>query len=273
MISNNKVIFAVSNQKGGVGKTTTVLNLGVYLAKKGKKVLIVDIDPQANLTSGMGFNLVEQSQFNTIYDVLVNKASVENVIKETRVNNLHLIPSSIELAGAEIEIVNAMSRETLLKKALDSVRTKYDFILIDCPPSLGLLTINGHVAANKVLIPVQAEYFALEGLGQLVNTIKLVKSNLNNELDIGGVVLTMFDTRTNLSKDVATELQNFFGDKLFDTLVPRNIRLSEAPSHGLSIFEYDQNSSGAKAYERLAEELLHKFESNNKLTRPNLGQK
>ncbi|MDQ6985908.1 MAG: AAA family ATPase [Candidatus Dojkabacteria bacterium] len=257
------MILSISNQKGGVGKTTTTLNLAVFLANKGKKVLIVDIDPQANLTSGIGFtrDRDKDTKYKTTYDLLINKVDPNSIIKPTRVEHLDILPSGIELAGAEVEMVNSMSRETILKRALDIIKDDYDYILIDCPPSLGLITINGHVASDKVLIPVQAEYFALEGLGQLINTIKLVKENLNSQLDIGGVVLTMFDTRTNLSKDIAAELQNFFGEKLFDTIVPRNIRLSEAPSHGLSIFEYDPESTGAKAYERLTEEIIKRFES------------
>ena len=265
------ITFAISNQKGGVGKTTTTLNLAVFLALEGKKVLIVDIDPQANLTSGVGIKKEKDEKVKSMYDILINKVDPKLVIQPTRVETLHIIPSGIELAGAEIELVNKISRESILKNALKSIEDEYDYIIIDCPPSLGLLTINSHVAANKIIIPVQAEYFALEGLGQLINTIKLVKETLNSELDIGGVILTMFDTRTNLSKDIALELKNFFGEKLFDTLVPRNIRLSEAPSHGLSIHEYDPESTGAKAYKRLTEELIDRFEEKpEKLKRPNI---
>lgn len=263
----------MTNQKGGVGKTTTVLNLGVYLSKKGNKVLVVDIDPQSNLTSGLGIQVDKENNEKSVYDILVNQVPTTEVIKSTRIYGLDILPSTIELAGAEVEMVNAMSRETILRKALEPVKDKYDYIIIDCPPSLGLLTINAHVAADRIFIPVQAEYFALEGLGQLVNTIKLVKGNLNNELEIGGVIITMFDSRTNLSKDVALELQKFFGDKLFDTLIPRNIRLSEAPSHGLSIEEYDATSNGAKAYERLTNEILERFSKKNAgLERPRLGK-
>ena len=261
------MIIAVTNQKGGVGKTTSVLNIGVFLAKKGKKVLLVDIDPQANLTSGLGIERDRENDgFISIYDVLVNQEEVKSSIKKSRVENLSVIPSSIELAGAEVEMVNAMSRESVLKKALDQVKDEFDYIIIDCPPSLGLLTINSQVAADLVVIPVQAEYYALEGLGQLMNTIKLVKSNLNPNLDIGGVVLTMFDSRTNLSKDIALELKNHFDDKLFETLVPRNIKLSEAPSHGLAIVEYEPESSGAQAYDRLTQEIIDRFEKNNSKT-------
>lgn len=268
------MILAITNQKGGVGKTTTVLNTGVYLASKGKKVLLVDIDPQSNLTSGLGMKSSvtdENGQPNakTIYDVLVNKESVSKVILQTRIENLHIVPSVIELAGAEVELVSSMSRENILKKALEPVAKDYDFVLIDCPPSLGLLTINGLVAANNVIIPVQSEYFALEGLGQLINTIRLIRTNLNSTMDIGGVVLTMYDPRTNLSKDVTKEIKEHFGTKVFDSVIPRNVKLSEAPSHGLSIFEYEPSSTGGLAYEKLAEEIIRRFDRNT-LVRPNL---
>ncbi|GAB4283832.1 MAG: AAA family ATPase [Candidatus Dojkabacteria bacterium] len=254
------MIISFSNQKGGVGKTTSVLNVGVFLAEKGKKVLLVDMDPQANLTSGLGMRKErEQEDYLSIYDILINNEEVEGVIRKTRIQNLDLIPSVIELAGAEIEMVNVISRETILKRALEKINSKFDFILIDCPPSLGLLTINSHVASDKIIIPVQAEFYALEGLGQLINTIKMIRDNLNNKLEIGGVILTMFDSRTNLAKDIAFELKKFFEDKLFDTVVPRNVKLSEAPSHGLSVKEYEPDSTGAKAYERLTEEILKRF--------------
>lgn len=269
------MIFAVTNQKGGVGKTTTVLNLGVFLAIKGKKVLLIDIDPQSNLSSGLGIahqpndiDELNNKSYKTIYDLLVNKESVANVLKETRIENLHIIPSGIELAGAEVELVGALSRENILKKALEPVKGEYDYILIDCPPSLGLLTINSLVSADKVLIPVQSEYFALEGLGQLVNTITLIKGSLNPSMDIGGVILTMFDNRTNLSKDVATEIEKYFNTKLFKSVIPRNIRLSEAPSHGLSIYEYARASAGGLAYENLTDEIIARFDVAMK--RPNL---
>jgi len=265
------MILAVTNQKGGVGKTTTVMNIGAFLAKKNQKVLLVDLDPQANLTSG----LVDQENHpnkNTIYDFLVNKTAIESIVRTTRLENLKLIPSGIELAGAEVEMVNALSRENILKRGLDIIKDDFDFILIDCPPSLGLLTVNGLVAAEKVLIPVQSEYYALEGLGQLVNTIKMIKNTLNPNLDIGGVILTMFDSRTNLSKDVATELKSFFEDKLFSSVIPRSIRLSEAPSRSMTVSEYAPDSAGAVAYENLANEVISRFNGIGTMLRPNLGK-
>jgi len=257
------MVFAISNQKGGVGKTTTAINLGVYLAKLGKKTLLIDMDPQANLTSGLGFGKTLQNGQSkitkNIYQLMTGEAEIESVFITTATANLSLVPSGIELAGAEVELVNQLSRETILKAAIKNFRKEFEFVIIDCPPSLGILTINSLVAADKVLIPVQCEYFALEGLSQLLNTIKLVKTRLNSQLDIGGVVLTMYDTRTNLAKQVATEVQKFFADKVFKTIVPRNVRLSEAPSHGQSISEYDPSSNGAFAYEELAKEVIKKY--------------
>lgn len=262
------MIITVMNQKGGVGKTTTVINLGVYLAQKGHKILLVDLDPQANLTSGLGVNVHKEgnnditgreAKQKTIYDMLVNDEAAEAIICPTATDNLSVLPSGIELSGAEVEMVSMLSRENILKNALGKINDQYDLILIDCPPSLGILTINALTAANKVLVPIQCEYFALEGLGQLMNTIKIVKGSLNPNLEIGGVVLTMFDNRTNLSRDVATEVKAFFNETVFKTIVPRNIRLSEAPSHGLSIQEYDSSSAGAKAYSSLAEEVAARF--------------
>lgn len=270
------MILAVTNQKGGVGKTTTVLNLGVYLAVKKQKVLLIDIDPQSNLTSGLGVKSdieerekLSNESLKNIYDVLVNKEPAENAVLHTRIDGLDIIPCSIELAGAEVELVGSLSRESILKKAIEKVSHNYDFVLIDCPPSLGLLTINGLVAAHNVLIPVQSEYYALEGLGQLINTVTLIKNNLNSGMDVGGVILTMYDTRTNLSKDVTRETQNFFGEKVFNSVIPRNIKLSEAPSHGLSIYEYAPTSAGGVAYEELAGEVIRRFKK-DPLVRPKL---
>ncbi|MCA9385999.1 ParA family protein [Candidatus Dojkabacteria bacterium] len=257
------MIVAFANQKGGVGKTTTTLNLGSYLAALGKKTCLIDLDPQANLTSGLGYSaqsLTENDSLaGSVYDLLTSQKEFNEVLFQTRSDNLTLIPSSIDLAGAEIELVNMVSRETILRDALEKAHHVFDFVLIDCPPSLGLLTINALTAADRVCIPVQTEYFALEGLGQLLNTVKLVKSKLNSNLKIGGVIMTMFDARTNLAKDVISEVHKVFGDRVFETIIPRNIRLSEAPSHGKSIVEYDSNSSGADAYKKLAEEFITSF--------------
>ncbi len=253
------MILAISNQKGGVGKTTSVLNIGVYLAAKGFNVLLIDSDPQANLTSGIGVRDREDKNFKSIYDVLINQEDASNAVKITRIQNLDILPSAIELAAAELEMVNRISRENTLKRAIKKIVSRYDFVLIDCPPSLGLLTVNSLVAADAVLIPVQAEYYALEGLGQLINTIKMIRSSLNPNLEIGGAILTMYDNRTNLSKDIALELKNFFKSNLFDTLIPRNVKLSEAPSHGMSIMEYEKESTGALAYDRLTDEIIKRF--------------
>lgn len=247
-------MIAVANQKGGVGKTTTAVNLGAWLARLGKRVLLVDGDPQGNSTSGVGINKKELEA--SLYDALIDGKPIEAVVLPTCVEGLEVVPANIDLAGAEIELVPEMARETKLKRALAPVVERYDYILIDCPPSLGLLTINALVAAESVLIPIQCEYYALEGLSLLLDTINLVRANLNPGLRLEGVVLTMFDGRTNLSIQVAEEVKRHFRDKVFRSVVPRNVRLSEAPSHGLPIFLYDARSKGSEAYEELAQEVM-----------------
>ncbi|MFT8320971.1 MAG: AAA family ATPase [Bacillus sp. (in: firmicutes)] len=247
-------IITVANQKGGVGKTTTSVNLGSCLAYIGKKVLLVDIDPQGNATSGVGIEKADVDY--CIYDVLVDDLEAQQVIKTTNVENLQVIPATIQLAGAEIELVSTISREVRLKRALEEVKDNYDYILIDCPPSLGLLTINALTASDAVLIPVQCEYYALEGLSQLLNTVRLVQKHLNHELAIEGVLLTMLDARTNLGLQVIEEVKKYFQDKVYKTIIPRNIRLSEAPSHGEPIIIYDPKSRGAEVYLELAKEVV-----------------
>lgn len=246
-------VISIANQKGGVGKTTTAVNLSTCIAQKGKKVLLIDIDPQGNATSGLG---VEGHIEKSIYDVIINEENIADTIKKTVVKKLDVCPANIDLAGAEVELVSMVSRETRLKDAIDKVKESYDYIFIDCPPSLGLITLNAFTASDSILVPIQCEYYALEGLGQLINTIKLVQKHLNKELEIEGVVLTMFDSRTNLSTQVANEVEKYFGNKVFQTVIPRNIRLSEAPSHGLPITLYDKDSKGAETYKKLAKELL-----------------
>lgn len=247
-------IISIVNQKGGVGKTTTALNLAAALAGLGKYILLVDIDPQANATSGLGVNWRELKQ--GVYEALTGGHSFKSVIMpEVRVN-YHLAPATIDLAGANVELVSAINRESKLRQALLEVRHDYDYILIDCPPSLGLLTINGLTAADQVLIPVQAEYYALEGLGQLLSTIDLIRANLRPDLSILGAVLTMYDNRNKLSNEILQELYKFFPQKIFRSVIPRTVKLAEAPSFGKTIFEYDPGGKGANAYERLAREML-----------------
>lgn len=246
-------VISVANQKGGVGKTTTTVNLSTLLAKKGKKVLLIDTDPQGNATSGLG---VTKELENSVYDILVGEIGFDETVQETAIKNLKICPSNISLAGAEVELVSMMSREQRLKTKLDVVKEQYDYILIDCPPSLGLITLNAFTASDSVLIPVQCEYFALEGLGQLLNTVNLVKKHLNKNLEIEGALLTMYDARTNLSNQVVKEVKKYFENKVYKTVIPRNVRLSEAPSYGMPISIYDARSKGAKAYDKLTKEFL-----------------
>lgn len=253
--------IAVFNQKGGVGKTTTVINLSACLAEMGKKILMIDIDPQGNTTSGIGIdkNGVEY----TVYDALINTVKAQKCIVETNQDNLYLIPSSVQLAGAEIELTTLQERELKLKDCIESISSMFDYIFIDCPPSLGLLSINALSAVDSVLIPIQCEYYALEGVSQLMNTIKLVKKSLNPDLEVEGVVLSMFDGRTNLSIQVVDEVKRYFKGKVYTTMIPRNVRLAEAPSYGLSINKYDEKSKGAEAYNELAEEFIYLSEGAN----------
>lgn len=247
-------IIAITNQKGGVGKTTTTINLGACLAGMGKKVLLIDIDPQGNTTSGVGIR--KPSIKRCIYDVLVSGLSLDAIILPTEVKDLWIAPASIQLAGAEIELVPSMSREEKLRQRVQDVRDEFDFMFIDCPPSLGLLTVNALTAADSVLVPIQCEYYALEGLSQLVNTIKLVQRHLNKTLKLEGALLTMYDSRTNLAAQVVSEVKAYFGSQVYNTIIPRNVRLSEAPSHGQTIMDYDPRSKGAETYMQLAEEVL-----------------
>lgn len=254
-------VISVANQKGGVGKTTTTVNLGTILAKRGKKVLLIDADPQGNATSGLGVE--KEVEFST-YDLLVNDTEVVKTIQDTIIKNLKVCPSNINLAGAEVELVSMMSREQRLKEKLEEVKDVFDYILIDCPPSLGLVTLNSFTASDSVLIPVQCEYYALEGLGQLLNTINLVKKHLNKNIQIEGALLTMYDIRTNLSNQVVKEVKRYFDNKVYKTVIPRNVRLSEAPSYGMPITEYDPRSKGAKSYIKFAKEFLKNNEEERK---------
>lgn len=247
-------VLAITNQKGGVGKTTTAVNLGAYLAVLGKKVLVLDNDPQGNATSGLG---LRKSEINKcIYDVLISEIPIEEVILSTQVPNLEAVPATIRLAGAEAELVGMMARDQRLRRSIEPVRNRFDYILIDCPPSLGNLTLNALAAADAVIVPIQCEYYALEGLSQLMKTLQLVQKYSNPSLAVEGVVLTMYDHRTNLAQQVAEEVRNYFQDRVYKSVIPRNIRLSEAPSHGLPINLYDGRSKGAESYFDLAKEVI-----------------
>ena len=248
-------VISIANQKGGVGKTTTAINLAAILAKKNKKVLLIDADPQGNATSGLGLH--KDSEFST-YDVLINDVEIANTIQKVNIKRLDVCPANMSLAGAEVELVSAVGREYRLKDKVDNAKDNYDYILIDCPPSLGLITLNALAASDSVLIPVQCEYFALEGVGELLKTIDLVRRYYNRSLTIEGAVLTMFDSRTKLSNQVVNEVNRFFENRVFNTVIPRNVRLSEAPSYGMPIVIYDSRSKGARSYDKLAKELLKK---------------
>lgn len=250
-------VVSIFNQKGGVGKTTTNINLCSYLAMKGYRILTIDIDPQGNTTSGLGFD--KKTIHESVYDVITTDEKLQDVILKSQIiDNFFIAPSTLELAGAEVEIINIKNRESILKNKIKEVENDYDYIFIDCPPSLGLLTINALCASHSVLIPIQAEFYALEGVGQLINTIHLVNKSLNKNIEVEGVVLTMFNNRTNLSNEVYNEVRKYFGEKIYKTSIPRNVRLAEAPSYGLPILLYDDKCKGAEAYRELAEEFLMK---------------
>lgn len=248
--------IVIANQKGGVGKTTTAINLSAALAEQNQKVLVIDIDPQGNTTSGFGIEKDEEE--NTIYELLLGECEIEDCTIITEFDDLAIIPSNINLAAAEIELIGTEEKEFILKKAIDTVREKYDYIIIDCPPSLNMLTINAMCAADTVLVPIQCEYYALEGLTQLIHTINLVKERLNPELEMEGVVFTMYDARTNLSLQVVENVKNNLNQEIYKTIIPRNVRLAEAPSHGMPINKYDSKSTGAESYRMLAEEVIHR---------------
>lgn len=251
-------IIAVANQKGGVGKTTTTINLSACLAEQGQKVLVIDVDPQGNTTSGLGID--KNNTENTVYELMLGEASIDDCIYKSVMDDLDVIPSNVNLAGAEIDLIDIDDREYILKKIVNFLKEKYDFILLDCPPSLSMLTVNAMTAANTVLVPIQCEYYALEGLSQLIRTINLVKQKLNPELEIEGVVFTMYDARTNLSLQVVENVKANLKQTVYKTIIPRNIRLAEAPSHGLPINLYDSKSAGAESYRLLAEEVIHRGE-------------
>ncbi|MEW6663455.1 MAG: ParA family protein [Bacillota bacterium] len=251
-------VIAIANQKGGVAKTTTAVNLSSCLAMAAKKVLLIDLDPQGNASSGLGLNRLNTP--NCVYDVIINGLPMSSVVRRTEVENLDLVPATMQLAGAEVELVPVAGREQRLKKALENIRLRYDYVFVDCPPSLGLLTLNALTAADNLLIPIQCEYYALEGLGQLMNTVSLVQRHLNPNLGIEGVLLTMFDARTNLAIQVVDEVKNYFKGKVYSTIIPRSVRLSEAPSHGKPIVLYDPKSKGAEVYNELAKEVMERGE-------------
>ena len=256
-------IIAFTNQKGGVGKTTTCVNLATYLAAYGKKVLLIDMDPQGNATTGVGYQ--KTKDMLTFYDVITGEYKLEEVVKETNIKNLAIVPSNVDLAGAEVDLVQKEGREKMLTNQLEPIKNKYNYIFIDCPPSLGLITVNALTATDSVIIPIQCEFYALEGLSQLMNTVRLVKQFYNSKIDIEGVILTMKDSRSNLVNQVAQEIKDFFGKKVFDTVIPRNVRLAEAPSHGLPIYLYDNRSTGGIAYNDLAREFLRRNKDNGVL--------
>jgi chromosome partitioning protein len=253
MVAMGKLIV-FANQKGGVGKTTSAVNLGAYIAQLGKRVLLIDFDPQANLSSSLGADI----NTSGVYEAIIGKKKISDVIQETTVEGLYVVPSSINLTGANVELIGEEGREYYLKNALKNEKNKWDYLFIDCPPSLGLLTVNGLAAADSVIIPLQCEYFALEGLSMLLQTIKRIQSGLNDFLEICGILFTMYDSRTRLANEVVQEVSGYFRDKVFRTIIPRNVRLSEAPSHSVPINQYDSDSTGAKSYEKLAKEVLER---------------
>ena len=252
------LVYAIANQKGGVGKTTTAINLSACLAEKDKKVLTIDLDPQGNTTSGLGVNKNEQS--NTTYELLIGQCSIEDCLQKDVIPNLDILPSNINLSGAEIELIGINKKEFILKTEVDKIRENYDFVIIDCPPSLNMLTVNAMTTADTVLVPIQCEYYALEGLSQLIHTINLVKQRLNPSLELEGVVFTMYDARTNLSLQVVENVKSNLKNTVYKTIIPRNVRLAEAPSHGMPITLYDPKSAGAESYRLLADEVIRKDE-------------
>ncbi len=257
-------IISFINQKGGVGKTTTCVNMATFLAAYGKKILLVDLDPQGNATTGVGIDKTQD--LNTFYDIILDECTIKEAIMPTKIKNLSILPSNVDLAGSEMLLVQRENREKVLKNILSVVKDDFDYITIDCPPSLGLLTVNALTATNTIIIPIQCEFYALEGLSQLMNTVKLVKEYLNSSIEIEGVVLTMKDNRSNLVNQVAGEIKKFFGRKVYNTVIPRNVRLAEAPSHGVPVLYYDSRSSGAQAYQNLVIEFLRKNRDGGKMS-------